>query len=323
MDKRRHRVPQNLRYTRTMGRCRGSHPDRHRPRIREEGMHQSGLHRYEYLILWQTIYPGALAAPHSPIVPHTPFGTGVRQPTAAPQTATFPPRTPYTPFSAFAAKQNPFDASFSTQSQAPVLDDTDDPLASLYNTILRFVDRDMRRVMEIAEKVSVKTATRIAASASRTSLLIPAESVAVKRNNEQEGGFEIMANVVWCEIGKAVMNELGSVVFAAGKPDEFRKVGVALFLSETILINMRQHHETTQAFIHSLEFLAPSLHAVEAMRTHPIYISFERRWQLPVYFQLRWKETVTKLEESLVVSKLERTSIKGEFVFVARFENST
>lgn len=177
--------------------------------------------------------------------------------------------------------------------------------------------------MEIAEKVSVKTATRIAASASRTSLLIPAESVAVKRNNEQEGGFEIMANVVWCEIGKAVMNELGSVVFAAGKPDEFRKVGVALFLSETILINMRQHHETTQAFIHSLEFLAPSLHAVEAMRTHPIYISFERRWQLPVYFQLRWKETVTKLEESLVVSKLERTSIKGEFVFVARFENST
>lgn len=53
------------------------------------------------------------------------------------------------------------------------------------------------------------------------------------------------------------------------------------------------------------------MHSVEAMRAHPIYISFEKRWQLPVYFQLRWKEIVTKLEESLVVTKLERTSSKG------------
>lgn len=53
------------------------------------------------------------------------------------------------------------------------------------------------------------------------------------------------------------------------------------------------------------------MHSVEAMRAHPIYIAFEKRWQLPVYFQLRWKEIVTKLEESLVVTKLERTSSKG------------
>ena len=38
--------------------------------------------------------------------------------------------------------------------------------------------------------------------------------------------FEIMANVVWAEIGRALMDELGSVIFAAGKPDDFRKVGV-------------------------------------------------------------------------------------------------
>lgn len=35
------------------------------------------------------------------------------------------------------------------------------------------------------------------------------------------------------------------------------------------------------------------------MRSHPVYIAFGRRWQLPVYFQLRWKEIVGKLEDSL------------------------
>jgi hypothetical protein len=48
-----------------------------------------------------------------------------------------------------------------------------------------------------------------------------------------------------------------------------------------------------------LEDLAPSARAVIAMRAHPTYASFERRWQLPVYFQLRWKEIVGAFEESL------------------------
>ena len=61
----------------------------------------------------------------------------------------------------------------------------------------------------------------------------------------------------------------------------------------------------------SLEFLAPSVKAIEAMRSHPIYGAFERRWQLPVYFQLRWKEIVTKLEEALTSNTLVRVSGKG------------
>lgn len=35
------------------------------------------------------------------------------------------------------------------------------------------------------------------------------------------------------------------------------------------------------------------------MRETPEYISFERRWQLPVYFQLRWKEIVGTYEAAL------------------------
>ncbi|KAI0633252.1 COG complex component [Trametes polyzona] len=237
----------------------------------------------------KTLYPGALSAPRSPIVPHTPFpASGRASSPAPPVTASLPPRTPYTPFTAFASKQNPFaftlraDANSTTSlASAAILDETDDPLAALYNTILRFVDRDVRRIMEIAEAVCSKSGSR------------------ARHSGEEQPGFEIMANVVWAEVGRALMDELGSVIFAAGRPDEFRK-----------------HHETTQAFIRALEFLAPSVESVEAMRKHIVFTSFERRWQLPVYFQLRWKEIVAKLEEALAVTKLERTATKALAPFV-------
>lgn len=66
-----------------------------------------------------------------------------------------------------------------------------------------------------------------------------------------------------------------------------------------------KHYETTQAFIRSLELLAPSLQTVEAMRRHPTYTAFQRRWQLPVYFQLRWKEIIGALEDALSGERLE------------------
>ncbi|KAI0675422.1 COG complex component [Trametes maxima] len=244
----------------------------------------------------KTIYPGALSAPRSPIVPHTPLPVSGRAPSPAPpQTASLPPRTPYTPFTAFASKQNPFeftlhaDASATSLASAAILDETDDALAALYNAVLRFVDRDVRRVMEIAEAVCAKSGSRTRQG----------QGQVTGGTDGQAPGFEIMANVVWAEVGRALMDELGSVIFAAGKPDEFRK-----------------HHETTQAFIRALEFLAPSVESVEAMRKHIVFAAFERRWQLPVYFQLRWKEIVTKLEESLVTTKLERNTTKALAPFV-------
>jgi hypothetical protein len=43
------------------------------------------------------------------------------------------------------------------------------------------------------------------------------------------------------------------------------------------------------SFIRSLEQMAPT-DAIRAMRESSEYEAFERKWQLPVYFQLRWKE---------------------------------
>lgn len=223
----------------------------------------------------KTIFPDALDASLSPVLPHTPLPTALSTRTESRGSALLP-RTPYTPFTAFATKQNPFAASH-VSGPVHLLDESSDALAKLYNKILRFIERDFGRIMEIAERVSLKAGStnsqpRIALG--RYDLGDAQQAFA--------GGFDIMANVVWAEIGRAIMDELGTVVFAPGNPNEFRK-----------------HHSTTQAFIRSLEFLAPSTHSVQNMRSHPIFTAFQRRWQLSVYFQLRWKEVITKLEETL------------------------
>ncbi|THH20409.1 hypothetical protein EW146_g922 [Bondarzewia mesenterica] len=240
----------------------------------------------------KSIYPGAMTVPQTPLLPQTPLP--VRNFASATHTNASPhlPRTPYTPFTAFASKQNPFESTFTS---AHLLDDADNSLGGLYNAVLKFVQRDMKRIMDLADKVSVKHGARVAKGVVNGS----ASSVPPQLSSGDGDTFEFMANVVWAEVGRAIMDELGSVVFAAGNPGEFRK-----------------NHETTQAFIRSLQYLAPSVHSVQAMIAHPVYTAFERRWQLPIYFQLRWKEIVTKLEDSLATTKIEPSSSKDLRPFV-------
>jgi hypothetical protein len=111
-------------------------------------------------------------------------------------------RTPHAPFTAFISRMNPFDVALSA---APRLDETDNPLAGLYNSILAFVERDMKRIMDIAERIGSRIGQE--------------EDGAVNAK-----GFEVLANVVWAEVARALMDELGSALFATGRPDEFRKV---------------------------------------------------------------------------------------------------
>ncbi|KAL1672422.1 hypothetical protein EV122DRAFT_271632 [Schizophyllum commune] len=234
----------------------------------------------------KAIFPGALAAPPSPLVPHTPFVTS-NAPSFLQSTKL--PATPYTPYTAM-HNRTTFAPTLGLASSSPwarSLEELDDPLAKLYIQIIRFVERDLSRIMDIAERVSLKP---MSLSREKNGSAANLTTLALEPTRTSEfHGFEIMANVVWAEIGNSIIEELGTVVFAAGRPNEFRK-----------------NHEMTQSFLRALEVLAPSEHAVEVMRKHPVYMNFERRWQLPVYFQLRWKEIITKLEENLSVTKLER-----------------
>ncbi len=55
------------------------------------------------------------------------------------------------------------------------------------------------------------------------------------------------------------------------------------------------------------------------MATHPTFLAFERRWQLPVYYQLRWKDIVACLEDSLSANKLEPESSLKKGLLAIRF----
>jgi hypothetical protein len=103
------------------------------------------------------------------------------------------------------------------------LDESDDPLAKLYSQILRFVERDLCRIMDVAEKISMKSVASVRGDSSPALTPNTAADRSIPRADGQ--GFNIMANVVWDELGRAIMDHLGSTIFAAGRPDEFRKVG--------------------------------------------------------------------------------------------------
>lgn len=103
--------------------------------------------------------------------------------------------------------------------QAHLLEDADDSLARLYNQLLRFVEHDLMRLMTIAEKVSIGPSSEF-----------PLKSLQFPPSSDTDPGpggreFQIMANVVWDEFGRSIMDEIGGIVFAAGRPSEFRKVG--------------------------------------------------------------------------------------------------
>ena len=95
-------------------------------------------------------------------------------------------------------------------------------MAGLYNKILRFVERDVKSLMEMAESFSSK----------RRQLALPADNYSKYIEDpdpSQKREFEIMSNVVWPEIARAVSEELGSAVFSAGRPNEFRQVSMNSF----------------------------------------------------------------------------------------------
>jgi len=165
----------------------------------------------------QTLFQDALAAPSSPIFPHISIPETPRV-----QQSAHAPRTPYTPFTAFPTRRNFFDNS---ALPIPFLDESDNPLSRLYNQVLRFIGRDLSYIMDIAERVALKASTR------------PVEPTPMLTSSHGElefqgtQGFDIFANVIWPEIGQAIMDELGSVVFAAGRPDDFLKVGKPLLVA--------------------------------------------------------------------------------------------
>lgn len=64
-----------------------------------------------------------------------------------------------------------------------------------------------------------------------------------------------------------------------------------------------QNYLLTTGFLSRIESLCPTISHLESLRSHPPYQALVRRFQLPVYFQLRFKEAVSTVERAFEIGQ--------------------
>uniref|UniRef100_A0A1L8DVS8 Conserved oligomeric Golgi complex subunit 2 n=1 Tax=Nyssomyia neivai TaxID=330878 RepID=A0A1L8DVS8_9DIPT len=98
------------------------------------------------------------------------------------------------------------------------------------------------------------------------------------RDVAQIKGYDFFLNSFWVEVEKRLETHMASI-FAPGNPDAFYA-----------------KYKATVVFLEQLEAVLVSPEAIEKFRTHTQYRSFQARWNLPVYFQIRFQEIAGTVE---------------------------
>ncbi|XP_069811653.1 conserved oligomeric Golgi complex subunit 2 isoform X1 [Dendropsophus ebraccatus] len=111
-------------------------------------------------------------------------------------------------------------------------------------------------------------------------------------------GYDFLVNSVWPEIARGLEERLPSL-YNPGNPDIFH-----------------QKYSISMDFLRKFERQCGSQASVKRLRAHPSYHSFNNRWNLPVYFQIRFKEIAGALESALL-SHLEEASADGTYCLKA------
>lgn len=83
-------------------------------------------------------------------------------------------------------------------------------------------------------------------------------------------GVDFVVNAVWPEVSDA-LSKL-KYIFASGNAEDFHS-----------------NYTATEKFISEFEVACGTILSVQRLRVHPLFITFKKRWSLPVYFQLRFQ----------------------------------
>ncbi|KAM4813908.1 conserved oligomeric Golgi complex subunit 2 isoform X2 [Urocitellus parryii] len=94
-------------------------------------------------------------------------------------------------------------------------------------------------------------------------------------------GYDFLVNSVWPEIAQGLEEKLPSL-FNPGDPDAFHQYTISM------------------DFLRRFERQCGSQASVKRLRAHPAYHSFNSKWNLPVYFQIRFREVAGSLEAALI-----------------------
>ncbi|GAA5842321.1 hypothetical protein JCM11251_003984 [Rhodosporidiobolus azoricus] len=159
------------------------------------------------------------------------------------------------------------------------------PLAALYNRVLAFITDECSVLLDVAERVVVGSpaSSNAMTKADASSSAAPSSSSGGDSTLE-EGHYELLSRCILDPILSTLVSGLGSTIFAAGRPTVFHT-----------------NYLLTSSFISRVESLCPSLAHLHSLRAHPTYVALFKRFQLPVYFQLRFKEAVQTVERAFEV----------------------
>jgi hypothetical protein len=97
--------------------------------------------------------------------------------------------------------------------------------------------------------------------------------------------FDFLTRAVWPEVERVFAQELAAI-FRPAIPDQFHR-----------------HYTTAMAFVARLERLCADDAHRARLRASPAFAAFERRWNLAIYFQLRFQDLRTEFEEALAASQ--------------------
>ncbi|KAI9092144.1 hypothetical protein DFS34DRAFT_311057 [Phlyctochytrium arcticum] len=89
----------------------------------------------------------------------------------------------------------------------------------------------------------------------------------------------VLAQAIWTPALTMISKKIG-FIFNPGIPEVFHK-----------------NYTTSMAFVAEMEKLCRTRRSLATLRALPATVEFMRRWQLPVYFQIRFREIATDFEE--------------------------
>ncbi|XP_040320902.1 conserved oligomeric Golgi complex subunit 2 isoform X5 [Herpailurus yagouaroundi] len=111
-------------------------------------------------------------------------------------------------------------------------------------------------------------------------------------------GYDFLVNSVWPEIVRGLEEKLPSL-FNPGNPDAFH-----------------EKYTVSMDFVRAFEQQCGTQASVRRLRAHPAYHSFSNKWNLPVYFQIRFREIAGSLEAALTAG-LEDAPAGSSFCLLA------
>ncbi|KAB0371721.1 hypothetical protein FD755_016659 [Muntiacus reevesi] len=94
-------------------------------------------------------------------------------------------------------------------------------------------------------------------------------------------GYDFLVNSLWPEIVRGLEEKL-PLLFNPGNPDGFH-----------------QKYTISMDFVRTFERQCGSKASVKRLRAHSAYHSFSNKWNLPIYFQIRFREIAGSLEVAL------------------------